>query len=355
MNKTLRRVITTVIVLVIAFLAFRNKFDFLSGSDNSTSPSPTPQSSATRVKAMVVASQRLENTLNVTGSILANESLNLQPEASGRIADLSLPEGKAVRKGTLLVQLNAEELLAQQEKLTYTKKLLEASEYRQRQLLEKEAISQEEYDQALTQLNTAEADLKLVEAQLEKTRILAPFDGIIGLRSVSEGSYVTPATTIAQFFDIDPVKLEFSIPGKYSQQVALGDRVYFSTETSDSLYAGMVYALEPQIDPETRTLTLRAKSPNPNGELLPGAFVKIELVLETREAALLVPTESVVPELGGHKVWLKRNGVATSTAVKIGTRLEREIEIVEGLTPGDTVITSGILQLTPGGPVTIIP
>ena len=353
MNKTVRRILTVVIVLIIAFLALRNKFDWGTAASESTTTTSSSTPTATPVQAMVVEPQRLENTLNVTGTILANESLALKPEASGRITTLSLEEGRAVRRGKLLLQINNEELLAQKQKLAYTQQLLKDSEFRQRQLLEKEAISQEEYDQALTQLNTAEADLRLVEAQLAKMQIVAPFDGVVGLRSVSMGSYITPATTVAEFFDIDPVKLEFSIPGKYSPQVAVGDKVYFSTEISDSLYVGTVYAVEPQIDPETRTLTLRAKSPNPNGDLLPGSFVKIELVLESREEALLVPTEAVVPELGGHKVWLKRNGVATSQVVTIGTRLERDIEIVEGLTPGDTVITAGILSLSPGGPVAV--
>ena len=352
MNKLVRRVITAIVVVVILFLAFRNKLEsVLSSPEETTTSSSAP--SSLPVAGIVLQPQRLENKLNITGSILANESLELRPEASGRITNLALKEGQAVRKGALLVQLNDEELIAQRERLRYTKKLLEESEYRQRQLLEKEAISQEEYDQALTELNTAEADLKLVEAQLAKTRLRAPFDGIVGLRSVSEGSYVTPTTVIAEYFDIDPIKVEFSIPGKYNGQVSAGDRIYFRTEGSDSLFKGEVYAVQPQIDPATRTLTLRATSPNPNGMLLPGSFVKIELILETREQALLVPTQAVVPELNGHKVWVKENGTATSKVVQIGTRMEREIEILEGLNPGDTVITTGLLQMRPGSPVKI--
>lgn len=350
MSKTVKRILTITIVLVIVFLIALPKLDFLRAKDNEETATATarPANPVIPVNAVVVAPQKLDNKIQVTGAIQANESLEIKSEISGKVTSINFEEGQRVRKGSLLLTINDEELLAQLEKLKYSKKLREESEYRQRMLLEKEAISQEEYDQALTELNTARADIRLIEAQIDKSRIRAPFDGIIGLRYVSEGSYITPQTTVATFSNIDPAKIEFSIPGKYSNDVQVGDIIEFSTESSDDVYQGKIYAIEPQIDPETRTLRMRAISPNQDRRLLPGQFARVDLILDREEDALLVPSQAVIPEMNGHKVFVVNNGEAESRSVEVGIRTNREVEIRSGITPQDTVITSGLLQIKPG-------
>jgi membrane fusion protein (multidrug efflux system) len=272
---------------------------------------------------------------------------------SGRISKIYFKEGERAKKGDLLVQINDEELRAQLDRLKYTLQLFQDSENRQKQLLEREAISQEEYDITLTESKTAAADIRLLEAQIAKAQIRAPFDGIIGLRNVSEGSYVTPTTDIASFFNIDYAKLDFSVPGKYSGTVNIGDNVYFTVENSVETFQGRVYAIEPQIDAATRTLKMRAISENKESKIMPGQFANIELVLDAVENAILVPTQSIVPELDGHKVFLSQNGKAEPVQVQLGLRTDTEVEVVTGLNPSDTVITTGLLQIRPGSSVNV--
>ena len=305
------------------------------------------------VSAVVVATKQVDDKINVTGSISPNESVELKSETSGRIDAIYFREGSRVKKGDLLVSINDDELVAQRERLQYQQKLLSESEYRQSQLLAREAISQEEYDVALTELKTAGADIKLVEAQLDKTKIRAPFSGIIGLRYVSEGSYITPTQPIASLYSNDPAKVDFSIPGKYSNRVRVDDEIRFITDALDEYKAGRIYAIEPQVDPNTRTLKMRAVSSNKNNLLLPGQFARIELVFSSYDNAIMIPTEAVIPELGGHKVYIKNSGKAATRKIEIGLRTEREVEVISGLMPSDTLITSGVLQLRPGADVSV--
>ena len=315
--------------------------------------SGSPFASKIPVSAVIVETKKVDDKINVTGSISPNESVELKSEISGRIEAIYFKEGGSVKKGDLLVSINDDELVAQLERLQYQQKLLSESEYRQSQLLAREAISQEEYDVALTELKTAGADLKLVEAQLAKTKLRAPFSGIIGLRFVSEGSYITPTQPIASLFSNDPAKVDFSIPGKYSSRVKVNDKIRFITEALDEFQIGRIYAIEPQVDPNTRTLRMRAVSPNKNNLLLPGQFARIELVFDSFEHAIMIPSEAVIPELGGHRVYVKKAGKAASQKIEIGLRTEREVEVISGLPPSDTLITSGVLQLRPGADVSV--
>jgi membrane fusion protein (multidrug efflux system) len=305
------------------------------------------------VEAMVISLGKLDNKLIVTGSVLANESLELRSEVSGKITQLAFQEGSQVKKGQLLIQINDEEIRAQLLKQKYNKKLNEDNEFRQRKLLEKEAISQEEYDNALNRLNTTIADLRLLEAQLQKSRLVAPFDGIIGLRYVSEGAYISPSTTIATLYNNSPAKIEFAVPGRYSPFVGVGRKVFFTIESDTNRQEGQVYAVEPRIDPETRTLKLRALADNSKGVLMPGQFVKLELILDSNESAIMIPTESVIPEQGGKKVFVAENGLAKEVKIETGLRTNTQLEVISGLKAGDTLLTTGILQLRQGMPVQI--
>ena len=304
--------------------------------------------SALPVEAMRIVTSKLDNVVVVTGSVQANESLELKSEAPGKITKIYFKEGSPVKKGDLLVQVNDEEIKAELTKQRFNKKLNEGIEFRQRKLLEKDAISQEEYDNALNKLNTTRADIAVLEAQEEKTKIKAPFDGTIGLRYVSEGALISTSTPIATLYNISPAKIEFAIPGRYSMQVKPGQKIKFTVESDTSVFVGEVYAIEPQLDANTRTLKIRALAENTQGLLLPGQFVRVELVLGTNNNAIMVPTEAVVPELNRHKVYISKNGKAQEVTVQTGLRKNLMLEIISGLHPNDTLITTGILQLRDG-------
>ena len=356
MSKTARILLLVVIILSVVAWALYPRFDDLFGKNNAAGPGGPPAAfgnSKTPVTAKIISPSRLENKILITGSVLPNEILEVKSEVAGIITNIHFKEGQNLKEGDEMISLKDDELQAQLEKLRYNKKLKEETEFRQRKLLEKEAISKEEYDIALTELNTSEADIKVVEAQLAKTKIHAPFDGVVGLREISEGAYITSSTVIANFYSLDPMKIEFSIPGKYAGEVRIGDQINFKVDAYEEAFTGKVYAIEPQIDPATRTLKIRAVSPNQDRRLLPGQFARIELIMETVEDAMLLPTVAVVPELNGHKVFMTKGGKVISRPVKIGLRTEESVQIVEGLSLQDTVITSGILQMRPGAQVDI--
>ncbi len=346
------------IILIVGILAYfiYPKVSSFIFSDETTDQGQAAESasqSSLPVSAVIIRPQKIDDKINVTGSVMANESVEVRSEISGKIIKIHFAEGSRVKKGDLLLSIDDDELSAQLERLKHQKQLLEQSENRNRQLLEKEAISQEEYDVSLTELRTAEADLKLVSAQVAKTKIRAPFNGIVGLRHVSEGSYITPSTSITNIFSINPAKIDFSIPGKYSSRVNKGDKIRFMTEATKDFHEADIYAIEPQIDPVTRTLSLRAICDNDDGVLLPGQFAKIELIFNSYDNAIMVPTEAVIPELGGYKVFVNKGGQAESKKVETGLRTDVNIEITSGLSPNDTLITSGMLQLSPGTKVNL--
>jgi membrane fusion protein (multidrug efflux system) len=238
--------------------------------------------------------------------------------------------------------------VAERQRALHRVELAERAEARQRQLLEDGVISSENYDVALGELNVLRAELDLIDAQLVKTEIRAPFSGIVGLRYVSPGSYLSSQTRIASLSDLDPIKLDFTVPEKYSGLLGVGDEVSFSVDGSQRSFTGTVYAVEPGVDPATRALRLRARCPNPDGALVPGAFANVDLVLRSVEDALTVPSIAVIPELGGKKVFVVEAGVAQPRSVETGIRTETLVQITSGLRTGDLVITSGLLQLQPG-------
>jgi membrane fusion protein (multidrug efflux system) len=196
------------------------------------------------------------------------------------------------------------------------------------------------------------AELRLAEAQLEKTRIRAPFRGLIGLRRVSQGAALTPQTRIATLQALDTVKVDFSVPERYAGRIRAGGTVDFRVEGLEEAFVGEIYAVEPAVDPNTRSLRARARTANPNGVLLPGAFADIEVVVHELEDALAVPATAIIPELGGKKVFVVEDGRAQPRPVETGIRAETEVQILRGLGPGDRVIVTGVQRLSTGLAVT---
>lgn len=309
--------------------------------------------SAAPVEAYVVRPQLLRNTILTTGTLLANEEVQLRPEISGRIIGVYFQEGKQVKKGELLLKINDSELEAQLKRKKVEEKQASDEEGRSRKLFETKAISQEEYDKMLNALRMVQADAEAIESQLAETEIRAPFDGKIGLRYVSAGGYVTPDALVATMQDVKTVKVEFSVPEKHASKLQNGTEITVRVGDSDQGKKGAVYAVESMIDPATRTIKARARIPNPDERLIPGSFAKVEITLEQIPDAIVIPSEAVIPDIDGETVFVCRNGKAVSVRIKTAIRTQRGAQVVSGLAANDTVITTGILQLTDGKGVQI--
>jgi membrane fusion protein (multidrug efflux system) len=348
--KTKTRVLIVVgILLLLAILASPRLKLF---SPSAAAPGGSGQRDVRLpVTGIVLRPELLINSIRATGTILANEEVELRSEIAGKIDRIVFHEGSVVKKGDLLVKINSDEIQAQLQKLESQVKLAEDKERRRRLLFDKQNISPEDYEITMNELNSIKAELKYNQARLEKTELRAPFPGLIGLRYVSEGSYVSSATRIASLQNLEQVKVDFTVPERYAQTVKVGQSIRFTRAGSDEVYAGKIFAIEPKIDPQTRTLQVRALSRNVGGRLLPGGFAEVVLELEHFDAALLVPSQAIVPELGGQKVFILRSGKAEQAQVRIGVRTETRVQILSGVSAGDTVITTGLLQIAPGLPV----
>lgn len=349
--------IPIIIVVVIALLALIKIF-FLMPTKPEGQSGPMGQGGeskpASLVTGYIVKPEILSNEVYASGAISANEEAELRPEVSGKIVRLNIAEGGRVSKGELLVKINDADLQAQLKKLEFQLKLAEEKEGRQKKLLDISGISQEEYDIALGQLNVIKAEVENLMAQIAKTEIRAPFSGILGIRKVSEGAYVTPATVIVTMQQIDQVKVDFSVPEKYMNKIKKGDKIFFTIEGLDGNFSASIYAIDPKIDPSTRTVQLRALASNGSNKIYPGAFARVQLILDQNKSAMMVPTESIIPILKGQKVFLYRNGVAKEQLVETGLRTPTQIEVVKGLQFGDTIVVTGVMSTKQDMPLKLI-
>jgi membrane fusion protein (multidrug efflux system) len=342
-----------IILFIIGALIFI-KIAFLSNSSPGPAASKSGQVAATNVTVVLAKTSTFETRIVATGTTLSNEEVDLKPEASGKITELLFKEGDKVTKGELLLKLNDADLVATVKKLELNEKLAADKESRLKRLLEIKGVSQEEYDAALNALQGIRADMDFNQAQIAKTELRAPFDGVIGLKSVSEGSYVSPTVKIASIQQIDPIKIDFFIPEKYSGLVHKGLKLTFHIQGQKEEFEGQIYAIEPKIDLSTRTMQLRGLCPNKSGKILPGSFAEVRLILNEAPNSILIPTEALVPVLKGQNVFLYKSGKTAAVAVETGARTDTQIEITKGLNPGDTIITTGLMQLKPGAPVRIV-
>jgi len=354
MSKVTKRIIFfTATVIVLGALAYPKLKPVFQSNNAQAQGGPGGGGASLQVEAVVMEPQTIEDRIFSSGSIQANEVVELSSESSGIITGIFFEEGREVESGELLIKINDSELQAQKQRANFRLNLAEQREERQRRLLERGGISQDDYDATLNEVNVLRSELNLIDAQIDKTEIRAPFSGRIGLKYVSEGSYISPNTRIASLQEIDPVKIDFSVPERYISRVNIGDNISFDVQGIDSTFTGEVYAIEPRIDLQTRTLQIRALSQNDDQLLYPGAFANIVLILDEIDDALMVPTISVVPELNSQKVYVVRNGVIEQARIETGIRTSDKVQIISGVARGDTVLTTGLLQVNPGTEVDI--
>lgn len=312
-----------------------------------------PTKAIQTLNGFVIQEKDFSNIISVSGSIDANEQVEIRSEVSGIVENIYFKEGAMVTKGQTLFKVNDTELRAQLAQIITRKNLAGENERRAQLLLEKEAISQEEYDIASAEFRSLQAQTQLIQAQIAKTAIKAPFTGKIGLRNISPGTYLTPTTVVTNLVSASEVKITFSIPEKYASEIKLNQTINFTVSGNSKIYNATVYAIEPSVDIATRTLLVRARAANKNNELFPGTYANVKVPLNTIPNAILIPTEAIIPVQNGKKVYIKEKGKAKEVLVETGTRTEASILVTSGLKAGDTLITSGIMSLKPDTPVTI--
>ena len=336
---------------IIGFIGYRINANSNKGGD---SKGPKGKSKAMTVNGVVVKYETFDNNLSLSGSIEANEQVEIRSEVSGIVEGIYFQEGSFVNKGQLLFKVNDIELRAQLRQTSTKEGLAAENERRAKLLLQKEAISQEEYDLARADLKSAQAQSQLIQAQIAKTSVRAPFSGKIGLRSISPGTYITPAILVTKLVNTGKLKITFSIPEKYASQVKSNTIIRFKVAGSEDKYSAKIYAIEPEIAVATRTLQVRAIAENKDGKLLPGTFADVELPLDIIKDAIVVPTEAIIPVQNGKKIFISSNGLAKEIMIETATRTETSVLVLSGINEGDTVITNGVMSLKNDDPVKVI-
>ena len=338
-----------VIAIILGYLVYNSTTGKQPGTKQMASPPRAP----IPVNVVIAKPGLFNERITIKGSVIANEEVMLKSEVPGKIVGIYFKEGQFVRKGTLLVKIYDEDLQAGLSKATIKEKNLSDKEQRQRTLLAKESISQQEYDDVSADLRTSRAEIEQLKAQISKTEVRAPFDGMIGLRKISPGDVINSGTEIAPLVNSDPAKIVFSIPEKYAASLPLNSMISFKLSGTVDTHQARIFAREPRIDEATRSLQLKAQLPNPKGSLIPGAYVEVDLTLEAIKDAILIPTDALTLEAEGQKIFIYRNGIPVPSYIETGTRTDTEIQVLKGVEPGDTIITSGTIQITPRSTVSI--
>ncbi len=301
-----------------------------------------------QAEAYIATAQSFSSEFAASGSLLANEQIDIHPEISGRVTDITFKEGSKVRKGQLLVQLYDGEIKAQLQKLRSQRQLQQSILKRQEELLNIGGISKQDYETTETQIASINADIAFAEAQLRSTRIIAPFDGTIGIRNISEGAVVSPTTNITTLQQVQQLKIDFNVPEQYMKSIQVGNTVHFSVTGRTDTLTGKIAAIDAGAEAGTRTIKLRAVVPNADGKLIAGSFANVTMPLKSEANAILIPSQAVIPTTKDKKVARIKDGKIELAIVKLGQRTSDKVEIIHGLATGDTVILTGLMQAKPG-------
>ena len=309
--------------------------------------------SALSVEGYLVSTSVLNSSIEIAGSLLPFEETEIHPEVAGKVVMLSIKEGTVVRKGTLLARLFDGDLQAQLHKLSVQLQIAKKTQERQDQLLKIGGISQQDYDLSLLSVSTIQADMQILEASINKTIIRAPFDGKIGFKNISIGAYITPETIITTIRQVNKLKLEFSVPERYTNKVTVGNYLAFTTESSQKEYKAKIIATESGITQETRSLKVLAIVENVDKGVTAGGFAKVIFNMGDNNKAIMIPTQAIIPQARDKKVITYNGGLADFKTVTTGTRDSAKVEILTGLSVGDTVITTGLLSIKPGSKINL--
>jgi membrane fusion protein, multidrug efflux system len=312
-----------------------------------------PKAAPPTVVDIIVASQQaLTSAVEANGSVVANEYVELHPEVSGRLIYLNVPEGSHISQGTLVARVNDADLQAQMAKSKVQLDLAQKTEDRYKQLLAVNGINQSDYDNALNQVNGLKADIQYTQTLIDKTVIKAPFSGVVGLRQISPGAFVTASTVIATIQQVDKIKIDFTLPEQYNDLIRKGNKVDIEMDASkQGRKKAIIIATEPQVNASTRNLKVRAVLQETIAN--PGAFVKVYVPSSSEKKALMVPTNAIIPDDRNSQLVLVKNGKASFVNVTTGIRESNNVEITSGISAGDSVVVTGVLFARPGGPLKV--
>ena len=354
MNKITKYGIIGGIVVACVALAY-NAFMPKENSDLKEAPAKErkQQGQALNVRGVVIGEQLITDALAMSGSLVPDEEVSLSFETSGKITDIYFKEGSMVEKGQLLAKINDAPLQAELRRKEAQLRLMQDRVFRAKALLEKEAVSKEAFQEAEANLSALKAEIDGVKAEIAQTELRAPFSGVIGLRQVSVGAYATTQTAVAMLTKRSPLKVEFSVPERYAGTLPDGASLEFTVEGDLTPRMAKVYASDSRVDENTRTFTVRALYDNKDGKLVPGRYASVRLTTREYSNALAVPSEAIVSEMGIDKVYLYRNGKAEPVEITKGLRTDAQVQVLRGLSVGDTVITSGTMQLRAGQKVRV--
>lgn len=345
---------TTLIKGIFLFLFSLLLINCNNKKDTKTSPSSVaPRQQTIDVSAITIRSQVLVSDIEVPGTLLASETTEIHPEVSGRLVQLNVREGSYVSKGALLAKLYDGDLQAQKKKLEVQLKIAEQTEKREAELLKIQGISQQEYDLSLLQVHNLNADIDIINEAIRKTEIRSPYSGKIGFRNISPGAYITPSTVICSVSQVNQLKLEFTVPEKYSSEIKHGQSIDFTVDGSTKIYHANVSASEVYIEENTRSLSVRAMVKTPDAFLTPGAFAKVQIQLGKDNNAIMIPTDAVIPQGRKKQVFVFKDGKAMSQEIVTGVRDSSRLQVISGLNLDDTLITTGMLFIKPGMKVKI--
>jgi membrane fusion protein (multidrug efflux system) len=336
------------VVIVLTFASCNSKKEPQTSGGGARRPQGPIQ-----VDGFVVKQSSISEKIEVPGSLLPFEETALRAEVGGRVVQLNIQEGGTASKGTVLVKLFDQDLQAQLKKLQVQLQIKEKTQERSAELLKINGISQQDYDLSALDVENLKADMESTRIAISKTEIRAPYNGRVGLRNFSLGSYVSPNDIITTIRQVDRLKLEFSIPEKYAKEIVKGYSVAFKVDGGEQFHSATVMATENSVDQNTRTLRVRALVQANHRELVPGVFAKVNLQLGKDDKALLIPTQAVIPAARNKQVILFRKDSAVYTVVETGIRDSAFVQVVSGLKVGDTVVTSGLMAIRPNSKIKV--
>lgn len=319
---------------------------FVRAQSADAAPPPVP------VEAREVSVVSVSEEVSAIGSIRSNEAVVMKPEVAGIIVKISFDEGSRVETNQLLVALDDSVNQAQIQQAEAEMQLAERTFERAKSLLARRTGTARTLDEASARLQTATAALALARANQKKTQIVAPFSGILGLRQVSVGTYVTPGQPLVNLEDLDTVKVDFSVAERYLSALHPGQQIMISVDPyPGQIFTGTIYAIDPQIDVNGRSIAVRARTENKDGLLRPGLFARIKIELDVRSSAIMIPESAIIPRGQDRFVFRIVDGKAAMTRVVTGARRTGEVEIVDGLNAGDMVVTAGHQKVRDGAEV----
>lgn len=347
----MKKIIGVVILLIIVAVLVLWKLSIDEGTQKATAKQALDPT--VYVDAFVVRDTTAEYNVTAVGNVKAYEDVNLVSELNRKLVGIYMKEGAKVTKGQLLFKLDDEDLVAKLNKLKIEEELAKATEEREKARLKIGGISQQSYDIVYNNLQKIQADMKILEVELAKTEIRAPFSGKLGLRNISLGAYLSPNVLLATLQDLSKVKIDFSVPERYANDVKVNKSILFKVEYMDKPIEAKVEAVEPSLDLNTRSLLVRAVAGNGKELLVPGSSVKLDLELSETAKTMFVPSSALIPTTKGYQAYIVKDGKAMMVDLLTGVRAKELVQILQGLQFGDTLITTNILRLKPNVPVKV--